>query len=83
MADAGYEKTTRLTPTWTQGAADYVKDTDEWIARCLARVSVLDPVIANEEALQAVRDMSGLERWRLMKPESAADQLYAKVPPQR
>lgn len=83
MAEDGYEKTTRLTPAWSQSAADYVKDTDEWIARCLARVSVLDPVVSGEEAQQTVREMSGLERWRLMGPEAAADQLYAKVKPQR
>ena len=74
-----FEKTARLTPTWNADAADYVKDTDEWIARCLARVQALDPALSDREAQDAVRELGTLERWRVMAPEAAADQLYAKV----
>ena len=77
--DSGYEKTARLTPAWEASAADYVKDTDEWIARCRARVQALDPMLGDEEADVAVRDLSALERWRVLKPEAAAEQLYAPV----
>ena len=64
---------------WEGGAADYVKDTAEWIARCLARVSELDPMLKAEEAEATVDDMSQLQRWRLMSPERAAEQLYAPI----
>ena len=78
-AETPFEKTARLTPTWNADAADYVKDNDEWVARCLARVQALDPALGDREALDAVRDLSGLERWRVMSPEAAAQQLYAPV----
>jgi hypothetical protein len=78
-ADTPFEKTTRLTPAWNLDAADYVKDTDEWIARCLARVQALDPALPDGEAASAVLDLSALERWRVMAPEAAAEQLYAPV----
>jgi hypothetical protein len=81
--DTPYEKTTRLTPSWNADAAHYVKDTAEWIARCLARVVALDPALPGEEAENAVRDLSALERWRVMAPEAAAEQLYAPIKPRR
>ena len=81
--DSEYEKTSRLTPTWDASAADYVKDTDEWIARCRARVQALDPMLGDDEADAAVRELSALERWRVLKPEAAAEQLYAPVKPTR
>ena len=59
-AETPFEKTARLTPTWNADAADYVKDTDEWIARCLARVQALDPALTDRDALAAVRDLSAL-----------------------
>jgi hypothetical protein len=82
-ADTPYEKTTRLTPTWNIDAATYVKDTSEWMARCLARVVALDPALPADEAENAVRDMSALERWRVMAPEAAAEQLYTPIKPRR
>ena len=82
-ADNDYEKTARLTPTWDLDAADYVKDTQEWIARCHARVTALDPALPGDEAEKAVRDMSALERWRVMSPEAAADQLYTPIKTRR
>ena len=78
-AETPFEKTARLTPAWNADAADYVKDTDEWIARCLARVQALDPALPDRDAIAAVRDLSELERWRVMAPEAAADQLYTPV----
>jgi hypothetical protein len=78
-AETPFEKTTRLTPTWNADAADYVKDTDEWTARCLARVQALDPALPDREAIDAVRDLGALERWRVMAPEAAAEQLYARI----
>ena len=78
-----YEKTTRLTPSWNLDAADYVKDNAEWSARCLARVVALDPAQSAEDAEKAVQELSVLERWRVMAPEAAADQLYAPIKPRR
>jgi hypothetical protein len=82
-ADNPFEKTTRLTPAWSLDAADYVKDTDEWRARCLARVQALDPALSDADARAAVLDLSALERWRVMAPEAAADQLYTPVKPRK
>jgi hypothetical protein len=82
-ADTPFEKTTRMTPTWNLDAAQYVKDTQEWIARCLARVLALDPMVQTTEAESAVRDLSALERWRVMAPEAAAEQLYTPVKPRQ
>jgi hypothetical protein len=79
-SDPSYEKTSRLTPAWTADA-NYVKDTDEWIARCLKRVQALDPVISEADAEKAVRELAGLERWRVLVPEDAAEQLYKPVGP--
>jgi len=79
-SDPTYEKTTRLTPTWTADA-NYVKDSDEWIARCLKRVQALDPLIGADEAEKTVRELATLERWRVLGPEVAAEQLYTPVGP--
>lgn len=74
-----FEKTERLPAERTQESADYVRDTDEWIARCLGRVLQLDPIIKAEEARTSVGGLAELERWRLMKPEAAAEQLYTPI----
>jgi hypothetical protein len=77
--DQSYEKTTPLPPAWTGDTKNYVKDTNEWIARCLGRVQSLDPVVSAEVLQQTVRDLASLERWRVLKPEDAAEQLYRPV----
>jgi hypothetical protein len=79
-SDPTYEKTAKLTPAWTADAG-YVKDTDEWIARCLRRVQALDPMLGADEADKAVRELAALERWRVLNPEDAAEQLYTPVGP--
>ena len=57
-----------------------MRDTDEWIARCVARVLALDPIIKADEARALGQPTSrALERWRLMKPEAAAEQLYTPI----
>ncbi|MEO8835125.1 MAG: hypothetical protein ABI364_00135, partial [Caldimonas sp.] len=62
-------------------AGEYVRDTGEWIARCVKRVLELDPIIKADEAQRSVADLAALERWRLMKPEAAAEQLYTPIRP--
>ena len=39
----------------------------------------LDPIIKADEARRSVTDLAALERWRLMKPEAAAEQLYTPI----
>jgi hypothetical protein len=79
-SDPMYERTARLPPAWTTDAG-YVKDTVEWIARCLKRVQALDPLIGADEAEKTVRELAELERWRVLNPEDAAEQLYTPVGP--
>ena len=74
-----FERTERIPVERVQTAEEYVRDTDEWIARCVARVLELDPIIKAEEARRSVSDLAALERWRLMKPEAAAEQLYTPI----
>ena len=76
-----FERTERIPVERVHTAGDYVRDNDEWIARCVARVLQLDPIIKADEARRSVADLAALERWRLMKPEAAADQLYAPIRP--
>jgi len=79
-SDPTYERTARLPPASTADAG-YVKDTIEWIARCLKRVQALDPLIGADEAEKTVRELAELERWRVLNPEEAAEQLYTPVGP--
>jgi hypothetical protein len=76
-----FERTQRIPVERLTTGEDYVRDNDEWIARCLARVLELDPIIRADEARRSVTELAGLERWRLMKPEAAADQLYTPIRP--
>ncbi len=76
-----FERTERIPVERMQTAEGYVRDTDEWIARCVARVLQLDIIIKADEARRSVTDLAALERWRLMKPEAAADQLYPPIKP--
>ena len=76
-----FERTERIPVERLQAAGEYVRDNDEWIARCVARVLALDPIIKADEARRSVAELAELERWRLMKPEAAADQLYTPIAP--
>jgi len=79
--EARFERTERIPVERIQTAGEYVRDNDEWIARCVARVLALDPIIKAEEARRSVGELAELERWRLMRPEAAADQLYTPIRP--
>jgi hypothetical protein len=79
--ESQFERTERIPVERVQAAGEYVRDTDEWVARCVARVLALDPIIKAEEAQRSVGELAGLERWRLMKPEAAAEQLYTPIRP--
>ena len=79
--DSRFERTERIPVERIQAPGEYVRDNDEWIARCVARVLALDPIIKAEEARRSVGELAELERWRMMKPEAAADQLYTPIGP--
>ena len=70
-----FEKTFRLVCRLDDAEIDYVRDTAEWIARCVARVLSRDPGAGAEEVTAVVLDMSSRGRWRLMKPEIVGDQM--------
>jgi hypothetical protein len=74
-----FERTERIPVERVHSAEEYVRETDEWIARCVARVLQLDPIIKTDEAARSVTELAQLERWRLMKPEAAAEQLYTPI----
>ena len=77
--DAQFEKTVRLVCRLDDADIDYVRDTAEWIRRCIARVLELHPNASADDATPVVVDMSTRGRWRLMRPEIVAEQL-ALVP---
>jgi hypothetical protein len=79
--ESKFERTERIPVERVHAAGEYVRDNDEWIARCVGRVLELDPIIKAEEARRSVTELAGLERWRLMKPEAAAEQLYTPIKP--
>ena len=79
--DVRFERTERIPVERIQAPGEYVRDTDEWIARCVARVLALDPIIRADEARRSVGELAELERWRVMKPEAAAEQLYTPIKP--
>ncbi len=81
--ESQFERTQRIPVERIHAEGGYVRDNDEWIERCVARVMELDPIIKADEARRSVADLSALERWRLMKPEAAADQLYTPINPRQ
>jgi hypothetical protein len=80
-SESTFERTERIPVERVLAAGEYVRDNDEWVARCVARVLELDPIIKADEARRSVAELAGLERWRLMKPEAAAEQLYTPIKP--
>ena len=78
-SDVPFEKTFRLVCRLDDADIDYVRDTAEWIRRCVARVLEIHPQATTDDATPVVLDMSTRGRWRLMRPEIVAEQL-ALVP---
>ncbi len=76
-----FERTERIPVERIEASGDYVRDDAEWIARCVARVLELDAILSADEARRSVGDLAALERWRLMQPEAAAEQLYTPIKP--
>lgn len=74
-SDAPFEKTFRLVCRLDDADIDYVRDTAEWIRRCVARALELDPDASAYELTPRVVDMSTRGRWRLMRPEIVGEQL--------
>ena len=78
-SESPFDKTERFPSVGDQAIQPYLKSTDEWVARCRARVLQVDTVLKTDEADKLVWEMSQLERWRAMGPETAADQLYQRI----
>lgn len=61
-------------------------DEDTWVARCVARLIELDPVLDPALALPIAQDMQSRERWRRLSPEEAAGAVFhfggSSPPPQ-
>ena len=81
MSNDRYDRTEVIPTGMGADGAGYVRDDDEWVARCLARVMALDAVLNAAEAREIVVGLATRERWRVMAPEAAADQLYVKPAP--
>jgi hypothetical protein len=76
-----FEKTFRLVCRLDDADIDYVRDTAEWIRRCVARVRALNAAATAVDVTAIVVDMSTRGRWRLMKPETVGEQLALPTPP--
>ncbi|MEO8311083.1 MAG: hypothetical protein ABI520_07935 [Caldimonas sp.] len=76
-----FEKTFRLVCRLDDADIDYVRDTAEWIRRCVARVLAVNPTATASDVTPIVVDMSTRGRWRLMRPETVGEQLALPVPP--
>ena len=76
-----FEKTFRLVCRLDDADIDYVRDTAEWIRRCVARVLDVNPSASVGDVTPIVVDMSTRGRWRLMRPETVGEQLALPVLP--
>ncbi|MEO8523882.1 MAG: hypothetical protein ABI460_04085 [Caldimonas sp.] len=74
-----FEKTVRLVCRLDDAEIDYVRDTAEWITRCVRRILTLNPSASVDEVTTTVLDMSSHGRWRLMKPEIVGDQFSPAI----
>ena len=79
--DEQFEKTFRLVCRLDDADIDYVRDTAEWIRRCVGRVLAVNPSATAHDVTPIVVDMSTRGRWRLMRPETVGEQLALSVPP--
>lgn len=74
-SEGQFEKTFRLVCRLDDADIDYVRDTAEWIRRCVTRALELDPAASAYELTPRVVDMSTRGRWRLMRPQTVGEQL--------
>jgi hypothetical protein len=79
--EAPFEKTFRLVCRLDDADIDYVRDTAEWIRRCIDRTLAVNPTAHIDDVTPIIVDMSTRGRWRLMRPETVAEQLALPVPP--
>ena len=75
-----FEKTFRLVCRLDDEDIDYVRDTAEWIHRCIARALEVNPSTNAAEVTPIVVDMSTRGRWRLMRPEIVGEQMAIPLP---
>lgn len=53
----------------------------DWVARCVAHMVVLDPLLIPDLARPIAEDMSARRRWRALSPEDAAQLLFDRERP--
>jgi hypothetical protein len=70
-----FEKAEQLPPA-PQTSGSFLRNSDEWIGRCRARMLQLGPLLRTDEADALVWDSSQLESYRHLAPEDAAEQIY-------
>lgn len=75
-----FEKTFRLVCRLDDADIDYVRDTSEWITRCVVRALAVNPTASADDVTPIVVDMSTRGRWRLMRPETVGEQMALPVP---
>lgn len=51
-------------------------DDNDWVARCVARMVELDPILDPELARPVAEDMCTRPRWRDQAPEDAAQSVF-------
>ncbi|MEO5845805.1 MAG: hypothetical protein ABIQ33_13290 [Caldimonas sp.] len=81
IPESQFEKTFRLVCRLDDADIDYVRDTAEWIRRCVARVLAVKPSATANDVAPIVVDMSTRGRWRLMRPETVGKQIAMPAPP--
>ena len=79
-AEAPFEKTFRLVCRLDDADIDYVRDTADWIRRCVAHTLEVNPTSDADAVTPIVVDMSTRGRWRLMRPEIVGEQMAIPLP---
>ena len=80
MDEEPFEKTMRVMCRVDDADIDYVKNTAEWIHRCVAEAIVINPALSAHDVTPLVLDMSLRGHYRLMRPETVAAQLALPLP---
>ncbi len=70
-----YEKTVRVVCRVADGDIDYVRNTGEWIRRCVAEAQRCNPTLGEAQLTRQALDMSLRGHFRLMRPELVGAQL--------
>lgn len=75
MKPVDFERTTPEPSRWDQDDAKYVRSTDEWIARCAARMTGRWADVTFEQAFAVAQQLSLQDTVRALSPEQVADDI--------